>query len=484
VFLLVLVLTLTPALTYDTPRAQAAAKHIDFVIQIQSLHELNSSVPAYNAWAGFFAMIAWLCDITGITDPLRLATVWPALLGFFRVIALRYLAGQLLSTSQQCWAAVTLAVLADSISADYFSPQSVGFVVGLIAYSIALSRNPYALRLPALLLTGVFLAVSHQLSPYVVGAVLVVLVAFRQIRPWWTPALVLGPAIVWTTLHWSAAREFISISALGRVGNFTPPKTVGAPGLERLPVVPQTVAALLAGIAVVGVLAAITLLRHRREVRYWALACCPGVGLALVAVNPYGQEGIFRAALFGLPWLALLAGMMFARGAILTRVSLFATTCVLTATFLVSSFGLDAINVIRPADFRAVRTFQHQGGPRPPYPYYLYLLNDGDQPTSPEVEGGMHFIWSKEEAFRPSEDLSILTRRFLRHTEPSPVVNLFALWSPAGAEFEHAYALRAPDRSAALRDSFRAAPFWSVIYAADGTYLFQFRPESYPSRRR
>ena len=60
------VLTLTPAICYDAPRSQVAAKHISFIMDIQSQHTLETSVPLYNAYAGFFAAMAWLCDVMGV----------------------------------------------------------------------------------------------------------------------------------------------------------------------------------------------------------------------------------------------------------------------------------------------------------------------------------------------------------------------------------------------------------------------------------
>ena len=489
-FLLVLCLTLTPALTYDGPRSQSAAKHVDFVLQIQSLHELTSSVPIYNAYAGFFAAMAWLCAVTGIPDPIVLATFWPALLGVFRVIVLRYLAGQLLPGSVQPWVAVILAVLADSISADYFSPQSVGFTLGLAVFGIALSKSPDLPRLGVILLAGLTLAVTHQLSPYVVGGVLFVLAGFRLVRPWWTPMLILGPAVVWASLHWGAVDPFFSLDAFGRIGNFSPPKAIASPALDRLPVVRATVVALLVGVLLVGALAAVTLIRHRREARYWALACCPAVGLVLVAINPYGQEGIFRATLFGLPWLAVLASSTVLGSGLRARLGLFFITASLLTAFLISSFGLDAVNVIRPGDLAAMREFRDAGGMNPPNPYYLLLLNPGDQPTSPGIRGGKHFIWHRDMIrepveeqpnYRAEDELDSLTAKLVRYTEvPDGGPHIFALWSPAGARYGQAYALRSLEQSTALRDAFRNSPFWSVRSSRDGTYLFAFEPQRYP----
>ena len=139
--------------------------------------------------------MAWLCEVTGISDPMVLAKFWPALLGVFRVVLLRYLAGQLLPRSDQCWVAVTLAFSLTPSGADYFSPQSVGFTLGLAVFGLALTRSAHLPRLLLVLLLGVTLAVTHQLSPYVVSGVLRRCSWFRLVRPWWTPLLVLGPAV-------------------------------------------------------------------------------------------------------------------------------------------------------------------------------------------------------------------------------------------------------------------------------------------------
>jgi hypothetical protein len=500
VFCVLIVLTLTPAITYGLPRSQSAAKHVDFILQIQSLGELNSSVQIYNAYAGFFAAMAWFCSVTGISDPIRLATFWPTLLGIFRVIVLRYLAGQVLAKPLQCWIAVTLAVLADSIGSDYFSPQSVGFVLGMATIGVALTANSDVPRLPILLFAGLTLAVSHQLSPFMIGGVFVILVLFRQLSPPWVPLLILGPALLWAFLHWSTLNDFFSLESLGRLGNFRPPETSGSPQLERLPVVRESVVAQLVAIGLVGLLAGVTLLRNIRDRRSWAFACCSGVGLVIVAINPYGQEGIFRAALFGLPWLALLASGFFCdvdadvadarfREHWRNRILLIITTTCLVTTYLVASTALDAMNVIRRADLAAVRYFRQQGGPRPPDPYYMLLLTTGDLPTSPDVEDGKHAIWGRDvidfpvrqqPTFDPQSEMLILTDRFVRYTARSPRDDhLFALWSPVGSAYAEAYAIQSSDQSAALRDAFRAAPFWSVRTESDGTLLLEFQRARY-----
>jgi hypothetical protein len=491
----VLVMTLTPALVYDGPRSQSAGKHIDLVQQIQTYHALVSPLDIYNNWSGFFASIAWLCDIAGIRDPTPLATFWPALIAVFRVAALRFLFGQLLSTPRQCWIAVALAVLADSIGADYFSPQSVGFLLGLAIFGLALAPYRRSTRLSLILIAGCVLAMSHQLSPYVVGGVLIILVLFKQVRPWWTPVLVLGPALVWAGVHAGALKGFVSLKAIGFTQNFHAPPTPGSHGLARLPIVRETVLAVLFSIAVLGVLALIGLVKNRRGRRYWAWALCPSAGVALVIINPYGQEGIFRAALFGLPWLAVLgASWLSSPPRLVTRAAALAVVVALVAANLVSSFGLDAINVIRPGDLAAYRFFQRQDGPRPAVMHYLLPLGTGDLPRGlPPTTGGhdplsrtsITFSVNAGNRLRPKVEMQRITQKFLNYSaEPERTAKLYALWSPVQSLHDWAYAVRLPARSAALRDAFIHAPYWDVAFHENGTLVFRFNPARYPRELR
>jgi hypothetical protein len=493
VLVLLLVTTLTPALVYDTPRSQSATKHVDLVQQIRYVHHLDATVLVYNGWAGFFAAIAWVCDITGIREPMGLATFWPPLLGVFRVAALRYLAGKVLPTAYQSWIAVALGVLADPIGADYFSPQSVGYVIGVVAFGLALSKRRSLQRTTLLVCAGFLISVSHQLSPYVVGGVLVVLVVFRQVRPWWTPATVLGPAAAWAVLHWGQVSGFINLSDIGASQNFHPPKTDGAVGLVRQPIVGETVRTLLLGIAIVALIAGVSLLRNWRSSAAWAQACSPAVGLAVVAVNPYGNEGIFRAMLFSVPWLSVLAARIFtSKRRSLPRIPLLAATATMTVTFLVAAFGLDDINVVRWSDLNTLRYFQSVGfSNSPASTYYVLQLGSGDLPASiPTIKNTHRPIklddlqdpQSVNVGLPPPSRMRILTSSLIAFSqEPVAQAHLYAIWSPVSSEYGYDYGIEEPTEFAALRDAFAAAPYWSIAKDQDGTVLFKFEPALYQS---
>ena len=123
---LILALTLTPALVYGMPRSQSAGKHIALVQMILGAHHLHAGAGIYFAYSGFFAAVAWLCRVAGVSDPLGLATFWPVLMGLVRLAELSFLFGQVIEGRHRRWAAITLVVLVDAIGADYFSPQAVG----------------------------------------------------------------------------------------------------------------------------------------------------------------------------------------------------------------------------------------------------------------------------------------------------------------------------------------------------------------------
>jgi hypothetical protein len=490
VVLLLLVLTLTPALVYDGPRSQSAGKHVGLVTQIQTYHALVSTYDIYNNWSGFFASLAWLCDIAGIRDPMKIATFWPPLIAAFRIAALRFLFGQLLATARQCWIAVAVTVLADSLGADYFSPQSVGFLLGLAVFGLALSPYGDSIRLGMILVAGCVLAMSHQLSPYMVGGALVVLVAFRQLRPWWTPLLVIGPAVLWAVAHYKALEGFLSLEAIGSPSNFRPPPTFGTQTLERLPIVRETVLGLLFGIAFTGTLALIGMLRDRRDRRLWAIACCPAVGLVLCAINPYGQEGIFRAVLFALPWLAVLgATWLPAPTRLRGRMAALAGAAALTGAFLVASFGLDATNVVRSADVAADRFFWQQGGVQPATMHFLLPLGTGDLPNSLPILGGGHEYVSRttldmpveqQPQPRPDDEMRRLTAKLLKFSgESLSDAQLFVMWSPVQMTYAWTYAIQTPDQSAGLRDAFVRSPYWRVAFRQNGTVILHFDAARY-----
>jgi len=303
--------TLTPALVYGAPNEPSAAKHIHLVEIILTHHHLDPSAGIYQAYSAFFAGIAWICRIVAVHNPFGLATYWPVLVGVVSVIELRLLMGRIVEGTGRRWIAVTLVMLVNAVGQSYFSPQSAGYLLAIGMIAIMQTRpgqRPFAERQTTglLVLVSVVLAVTHELSPYVVAGTLIALAIFKLAR-FWEALVVAVPALCWAGIQHSAVGQTFSFAQLFDITNFRPPVTVSTPGLERMSIVSLSSDALLLGLLILIGLAARGFLTNARRGWAWAYGLSTSAGLALVLVNPYGNEGIFRACLFAIPWLAVLA---------------------------------------------------------------------------------------------------------------------------------------------------------------------------------
>ena len=475
---LVAALTLTPALVYGMPRSQSAAKHVDLVQQILQTHHLDAGAGIYEAYSGFFSAIAWVCYLARIHDSIGLATFWPFVIGLVGLAELRFFFGRQVRSSYRIWVGMTLVVLVNAIGADYFSPQSVGFVLALGVYGLVLGRDWPGLgdrmRIALLVLAGCTLAVTHELSPYIAGGVLVVLVLFRAARPWYVPATCIVPAILWAVLNWHVVKGYASFAGLGDLSNFTPPQTISTPGLQRLPIVGESSHALLLGLLVLIALAGVGFLRTVRRPQTWGFVISAGVGLVLISANAYGNEGIFRAALFGIPWLALVAMEAVPDNPPRWVSAAFgAVTVGLLGTFLISMFGLDNENVIRPADVQALQVYYSQASADS---YILDLAYGAlpDNVTSPgtEVAWTSLVTTGSTQPGRPdAADADALARDYISYAGTAR--NLYAIWSPASVANSVDYGLETQTQALEWRKLIAASPDWQVVSDHDGTYLFR-----------
>jgi hypothetical protein len=231
----------------------------------------------------------------------------------------------------------------------------------------------------------------------------------------------------------------------------------------------------------------VTTVRRRRDAACWALALCPGVGVGVIVVNPYGNEGIFRATLFALPWLAILAAQAWrSGGGRWTFASELAILLTLSTTFVVASFGLDATNVLRRPDREAFQLFQATH-PDSSEASFLLMLGPGDLPSSPPTQTRVHLAIKRTDiddvgfaltSGTPTAIEQNLTREFVAYAGPdTPADHLYTIWSPVSSYYGVEYGIHTAAQYAALRDAFAISPSWMITYSSGGTILFEYRGE-------
>jgi len=495
---LIAAFTLTPAIVYGLPGTQTAAKHVGFVQQVLGVHYLDRTAGIYQAYSGFFSLSAWICNLAGVKESMGFAAYWPFIINMAGLAVLRLFFGLLLRSPYRVYIAITLTFLVDVVGQDYFSPQSVGYVLvfGVYALGIGGQRTHLSqrMRIGLIAVISSAVAVTHEFSPFIGAAVLVIFVIARVVRPIYIPLAALLPAVVWAVLNWSVLGSFASFYDFGNLSNFEPPKTAVTPGLERLPIVGQGTDAEVAGLlvlialAAVGFLAAVT----RRpgwtffsRSYAWSIIVSAAAGLALIVANPYGNEGIFRAVLFAIPWLAALAVTAiprFTREWLLIPLAMLLTG--LSATFCIASDGLDNANVIRPGDVGALNFYNAKASGNG----YILDLSYGDTPTGMLSLANGHSVgWStmvpqtgdRVDPLTP-ESAALLARNYLAYVAQDhggSTSALYAIWSPAAVSYSIDYGLETAATAVAWEQALVASPIWKLVYHNDGTYLFQLAPQ-------
>jgi hypothetical protein len=324
----------------EVARLPVAWLHAGFAQYIADHGDLLHNYDARFSWAGFFSLIAMITRAAGIPNAIPLLNWAPVVLSGLCVLGTRALAVSALGTRRAAWIAPWLFLAGDWTEQDYFSPQGTAMVLLLAALTLTFRHlvrprltEPVRARLRARLaprsspkarlvaqgavvLIGLALAVTHQLTPFLLGALLLLLLLFGRLWPAWLPFVVLGGAVVWFSLgaseFWSGQLIQMILSPLGDVGSSVDQGIVNrfTGDLGHLVVLATRV-----GISVFLVLlagAGIVLMR-RDSLRSWLLPvlCVSPFGIAVA--QPYGGEVFMRCFLFALPMLALPASIALER---------------------------------------------------------------------------------------------------------------------------------------------------------------------------
>jgi hypothetical protein len=495
--------TLTPALVYATPRNSTAAKQMLITQYVLVHHHIDPPAGIYQAFSALFSGLAWMCQLIhvhgmlGDGSLLGLATYWPVIFVFARVVELRFFAGRLLDTPGRRWTAVMLVLLVDTINdANYFSPQSAAYVMAIAAFAFAVKGvNARPLRHRALfwllLLVGVSMAPTHELTPYIVAGALFVLAVFGQ-APRWSCLPIGVPALAWAGIVHKAIGSNFSFADLFDLSNLLPPPTAGTRGLTRYAAVGYQSHALLLALLILVGLAAIGFLASIRRRWAWGYGLCPVVGIGLILINPYGNEGIFRSSLFAIPWMAILAMHMpqpgrrlpLLRRPLVLTTAITSALVVLLGTFVVAEWGVDGAYYLLRSDV-AVQDYLASRPSANAFMMSLGASGNAGVGYSSFLVNYRTVGWdtvvtqSLRDARSPSAaDLVALTDRYgaaAAGEGASASSPLYIFWSPAQALESEAYAVQSASQMDKWLALLKRSPSWRVADHNGDTFLFELR---------
>jgi GNAT superfamily N-acetyltransferase len=366
VLALIVLLHGTTPLLYDEPRYAWTYKHLGVIELIASTGAVDREIDIYNNWPGFFAANAWFSSVLDL-KPIAYAAWAQVFFNIANVAALRFALRGLTKNETYLWIAAAFFVLGNWVGQDYLAPQALGFALSLVILGLCLRRVPSP-RVACVVGGICFLAVvtSHQLSPVLLIASVALLWLVTARVSVWIPVAMVVVEAWWVALAWPFVESHFSLIDPGSGGAAADARDLGA----ALPGAAFGFYAPAAVILTIGLLAVIGALRMRRHGKRLAIPACFVIAPLLVAgVQRYGGEGMYRAYLFALPWLAFFAAWACMQRPTrreplrMNRRRLGVATGVLSAFLLFAYFGGELANHIAPSEVRAAEWYERNAPP-------------------------------------------------------------------------------------------------------------------------
>jgi hypothetical protein len=345
------------------------------------------------SWPAFFAGVGLLLRASGLRSSVDLLRWWPLALNMLYLPPLGLISHRILRDTKQTMLVIWLFPLANWVGQDYFSPQSVAFLLYLVLVAIVIGpfgrqrrrllpwggtgaaperEQPTTLGWPevatlmgALVVLDLAMVTGHQLTPIFAVIAVFLLSVFGRTR-----LKAFAGAMFVLTTGWVCygASPFWS-GHLGTIfGGF------GAFGSDVSSDLTARLRGSIAHHEVVDVRVVQSVLTWTLALGGWAL----GIGRVILGrpvradvrtaviltvapfmvlpVQSYGGEAGLRIYLFSLPGALCLASLVLTRDSSLgRRFVLGALTIVLVPMFIISAWGNDLTELVRPAEVSGVQ---------------------------------------------------------------------------------------------------------------------------------
>ena len=445
-----------PALLEAEPRFPTAWQHLGFLEYLDRIGSVAPELDARWSWPGFFAVVAFFSQATGVTDLTEVIRWWPLAVQLVYLAPMALLLRSVKASWRAKWCALWLFALSGWIGQDYFSPQAFTYLLYLTFFALLLvwfrprtpavlhgGRTPGEAPVPALpretravllaLVIGLFAVcvTAHQLTPFVMVGVLTALVLVRRSVLRGLPLLFFVMLAAWVVFlaepYWSGHFEELFGGIGGVGGNLSSSvsgRVEGGSDVHTL--------VLYTRIALAGAMLALAgwgLLRRRgRGISDRSLLVLTAVPFFAFVLQSYGGEMALRVFLFALPGACVLAALAFfprhpdrpgGTRRWLAPSAVLLSGLVLLGGFLVARWGNEAFEQVRPGEVAAMEAVYEQDQPSA---RLLWLSGDPKVEVTPALPWGardMERVTYKPVAapYQPSQVASLVDE--LREAGPN-----------------------------------------------------------------
>ncbi len=380
---LIVMLFSIPAIVEEVPRFNVAWRHVGITEVLSRTEQIDPLIDAYFSWPGFFAISAFLTEAAGLNSTLDIVAWAPVAFNLLYLSPVLLILRAATPDRTVIWFGLWIFYLANWIGQDYYAPQAYGYfifllIIGLLltyfggdgrpmwpiprryfAGAMAISRPRLAAPQRAGLLALILvmfgaLSASHQLSPFAVVGVVMVLVVLGRITLSGLPAamiVVLGTWLSYMTVTYLQGHVSDMIARIGSVDT-----TVAANltdrfrgSTEHVAVIVVRSASSVALWSLAGVGSVRQLMSGRTDLTWTILAGAP---FTLLLLQSYGGEILLRVYLFALPFMSLLAASALlgprARSPRRVLSAVLAGSLLFLALFMVSRYGNERMDMITP----------------------------------------------------------------------------------------------------------------------------------------
>jgi hypothetical protein len=507
-----------PSFIETEPRFETAWLTAGFTDYVAQAGRFLPQVDARFSWPAFFAGSAMVDKAAGLQAAISLIRWWPVALNLLYLPLIYLIAREFLQSGTRAWIATAFFPLANWVGQDYYSPQSIAFLLYLafiylligplgahdrpawltqlswqVQRRVLLMGRPWlrgapsaggrpasarragennattAFYLVALIVLMAAMATGHQLTPIVATGSAVVLVLLGRTRVRW---LVVTFALM--TFGWVcyAAATFWSGHfgvLFGGVGSVQ--SNLGSAVLARLQgsfahefvVDVRVVTALVVWVAA----AAGALVWHSGRSERWSLLALFLLPFGMLAGGSYGGEAVLRVYLFTLPFAVCLMAVFVTHIRWPSRrVAAFALLIILLPFFLVARWGNEIYEMVRPADVKGMEKLFRIAPPGSTLiaanPFLPWRFTDVDT---------FHFLSDNQGAFDLASTLPIV-----RMAEADPKGTFIIITTGEVIYGWQAYGL---PRSWGGRvdNMLLASPYFKLRWRDSGTEIFQYVPK-------